>query len=136
MTRSEVLGLRALIEQGIQSLPDKAAVKGVRLHPAWQAGQAYAVDFRVRYAGRLFKAVQSHTAQVGWEPDKAAALWTEICEVHRGTVDDPIPYDGNMALTAGVYYVQDGAVYRCTRDTGIAVHQALTDLVGLYVEKI
>ena len=52
----------------------------------------------------------------------------------RPTQDDPIPYEGNMALENGKYYSRDGVVYRCTRDTGNPVFQALSDLVGLYVE--
>lgn len=134
MTRSEVLAIRQLIEQAVQSLPEAAALKGIRLHPAWVPGAGYAADIRVQFGGRLWRCLQGHTSQVGWEPDTAASLWTEVCESHSGTAQDPVPYDGNMALTEGLYYVQEGVVYRCTRDTGVAVYQALKDLVGLYVE--
>lgn len=50
--------------------------------------------------------------------------------------DDPIPYCGNMALESGKYYSQDGKVYKCTRDTGNPVYNALSELVGLYVEEV
>lgn len=136
MTRHEVAQLRALIERSVQTLPDEAAVKGVRLHPVWQAGTVCPEGYRVRFSGRLFKALQAHTAQAGWEPVNAPSLWTEICESHSGTLEDAIPYNGNMALMAGLYYSQDGMVYHCVRDTEIAVHQPLCDLVGLYVEQI
>lgn len=36
---------------------------------------------------------------------------------------------------AGLYYTQDGVTYLCTRDTGIAVYNDLSDLVGIYVEE-
>ena len=49
---------------------------------------------------------------------------------------DPIPYNGNMALEAGKYYSQSGAVYLCTRDTVNPVYSGLADLVGLYVNKV
>lgn len=65
---------------------------------------------------------------------KTESLWEEICESHAGTLDDPIPYSGNMALTAGLYYIQDYTIYRCTRDTGIPVYNRLAELVGVYVE--
>ena len=67
---------------------------------------------------------------------KAAALYVRVDEAHVGTLADPIPYEGNMALTAGLYYTQDGVTYLCTRDTGIAVYNALSELVGLYVEEM
>ena len=63
-------------------------------------------------------------------------FWEQVCESHTGTEDDPIPYEGNMALTAGLYYVQDGVVYRCIRDTGNPVYHRLEELVGLYVEEV
>ena len=70
---------------------------------------------------------------MGWDPVNAPALWEQINETHTGTEDDPIPYDGNMALTAGLYYIQDGVTYLCNRNTGQPVYNALADLVGLYV---
>ena len=62
------------------------------------------------------------------------SLYERIDETHAGTIDDPIPYEGNMALTAGLYYSQGGVIYLCTRDTVNPVYNALADLVGLYVE--
>ena len=63
-------------------------------------------------------------------------LYVRVVEGHAGTADDPIPYDGNMALTGGLYYTQDGTVYLCVRDTGTAVYHALADLTGTYVEAV
>ena len=64
------------------------------------------------------------------------SLYSKICKTHAGTLDDPIPYSGNMALESGKYYMQDGKVYRCIRDTGNPVYNALSELVGLYVEEV
>lgn len=55
-------------------------------------------------------------------------------EEYAGTKHYPIPYDGNMALESGKYYIQDDVVYLCNRDTGQPVYNALSELVGLYVE--
>ena len=49
---------------------------------------------------------------------------------------DPIPYDGNMALEAGKYYIQDYVIYLCNRDTVNPVYNPLAELVGLYVETV
>lgn len=49
---------------------------------------------------------------------------------------DPIPYDGNMVLTAGLYYHQDYVIYRCIQDTVNPVYHPLSELVGLYVEVV
>ena len=82
-------------------------------------------------------AVPAFAASPGWEPSTATeSLWEEICESHAGTMADPIPYSGNMALESGKYYIQYDVVYLCNRDTGQPVYNALSELVGLYVEVI
>ena len=45
-------------------------------------------------------------------------------------------YDGNMALESGKYYTQSGMTYLCSRDTVNPVYNALSELVGLYVEVV
>ena len=136
MTRAKAKQLRQLIEQLAVTLDDETALTGVELFPIWTIDRAYAVGDKVQCNGKLWRCIQAHTSQTGWEPENAASLWTEICESHAGTLDDPIPYSGNMALESGKYYMQDGKVYRCIRDTGNPVYNALSDLVGLYVEEI
>ena len=88
----------------------------------------------MRWGGKLWRVLQAHTAQTGWEPGNAPSLFEQINETHAGTLDDPIPYEGNMALTSGKYYLQGGVIYRCIRDTGNPVYHSLSQLVGLYVE--
>ena len=87
MTRERALQLRAMIEKASVSLPDEDALEAVELFPAWAADTAYAADQRVRYNGSsgtptptLYKCVQGHTSQAGWEPDKTPALWTEVAK--------------------------------------------------------
>ena len=135
LTAEEVTAL--LIKQQINTLSvdDNIALRMVEFYPEWAADMAYTVGYKVRRNGKLWRVVQAHTAQIGWEPENAASLWEQINETHAGTMDDPIPYSGNMALTAGLYYMQDWVIYLCTRDTGNPVYHTLSELVGLYVEK-
>ena len=128
--------LRPYIEKAAQSLTDTEALQAVELYPEWAVGMAYAIDLKLRRHGKLYRVLQGHTAMVGWEPEKAPALYTEINETHAGTLENPIPYEGNMALESGKYYIQDGVIYRCIRDTINPVYHQLADLVGLYVEEV
>ena len=128
-----------LIRQQINTLAvdDNTALRMVEFYPKWAAGQAYTAGHKVQHGGKLWRCVQAHTSQTGWEPSiDTASLWTEICESHDGTLADPIPYDGNMALESGKYYIQDYTIYLCTRDTGNPVYNALSELVGIYVETV
>ena len=56
----------------------------------------------------------------------------KICETHDGTLVDPIPYEGSMALENGKYYSQDGVTYLCNRDTVNPVYNPLSEMVGIY----
>lgn len=137
LTESEVS--RLLIAQQINSLAvdDQTAVRMTAFYPEWCSGHAYTAGYKVQYNGRLWRCIQAHTSQDSWVPSTdTASLWERIDEEHTGDQYDPIPYDGNMALTAGLYYTQGGMTYLCTRDTGIAVYNALSELVGLYVEEV
>ena len=136
LTESEVS--RMLIAQQINTLTvdDNTALRMTEFYPEWAADTEYTAEYKVQRNGKLWRCRQAHTSQTGWEPENAASLWTEICESHAGTLNDPIPYSGNMALESGKYYMQDGKVYRCTRDTGNPVYNALSELVGLYVEEV
>lgn len=129
--------LRPMIVKASASLSDEDALSAVELFKAWAADTAYATGDRRRRADRLYKCLQSHRSQTGWEPENAPALWEEIAKPGQGeTPDNPNPYNNNMALEEGKYYAQYGVVYVCTRSTGVAVYNDLKDLVGIYVEVV
>lgn len=123
------------------SLTDQQALSVKSLYPSWGEfiGKELAKDTKVQYEDKLFKVVQTHTAQVGWEPGIAtASLFTQIVEDHEGTLDDPIPYpsDGNIVIYNGKYYIENGITYKCVRDSGIPLYTALANVVGNYVQKV
>ena len=99
MKRSEVIEYRQHIEAAIQSLDGNIAVRMMGFHPVWKPDMEYMAGYKVQYNNKLWRAIQTHTSQEGWEPSTAtASIWEEICESHSGTLEDPIPYNGNMAL--------------------------------------
>ena len=131
-----------LIRQQINSLAvdDNTALRMREFYPDWEDMIGQTVEkagFRFKHGGNLYKTIPAnHTFQADWVPGVGTeSLYTRIDETHAGTLADPIPYNGNMALESGKYYSQNGVVYLCTRDTVNPVYNALADLVGLYVEK-
>ena len=133
--------LRTIIETAVQSLSDSEALEAVTLHPAWTSMIGKTVKqagFRFQYGGKLYKTIPAnHTFQVDWVPGVGTeSLYTRIDETHDGSLYDPIPYDGNMALESGKYYIQDEVTYLCNRDTVNPVYNPLRELVGLYVEMV
>ena len=139
LTESEVLAL--LIPQQINALTvdDNTALRMKGFYPSFESviGQTVKQGFKFTHDGKLWKTEQAEmTIQAHYAPGAGTeSLYSEVCETHNGTIDDPIPYSGNMELKAGLCYMQEWVIYLCTRDTIYPVHNTLADLVGLYVEK-
>ena len=72
--------LRPLIEKAAVSLTDTDALDAVELFKHWAVDADYALDVRVSYQNKLYKCVQAHTSQAGWEPPAVPALWTEVAK--------------------------------------------------------
>ena len=140
LTAEEVTAL--LIRQQINTLTvdDNTALRMKDFYPAFESviGQTVRQGFKFTHGGKLWKTEQPEmTIQEHYAPGMGTeSLYSEVCETHAGTLEDPIPYNGNMALESGKYYMQDGKIYRCTRDTVNPVYNALSELVGLYVEEV
>ena len=135
LTEGEVT--RMLLAEQINTIAvdDSTALRMLEYYPEWHSGKDYTAGHKVQYKGELYKVLTAHTSQADWTPDVAPTLFVRIDEVHDGSKYDPIPYEGNMALTEGLYYTQDGGVYICARNTVNPVYAALSELVGLYVER-
>ena len=141
LTESEVLTM--LLKQQVNTLEvdDQTAYRMREFYPAWSdiIGQtAEKAGYKFTYNGDLYKTIPAnHTFAAQWVPgDGTESLYTRIDETHDGSRYDPIPYEGNMALVSGKYYIQDGVTYLCSRDTGSPVYHPLSELVGLYVEEV
>ena len=141
LTESEVMGM--LLRQQVNTLEvdDQTAFRMREFYPEWADifGQtAEKAGYKFTYNGDLYKTIpENHTFAAQWVPgDGTESLYTRIDETHDGSRYDPIPYHGNMALVAGLYYIQDGVPYLCNRDTGNPVYHALSEMVGIYVEVI
>lgn len=133
------LRIKPLYQKGAQSLSDTEALEVKGIYPMWEdlIGTAAEVDYKFTHNDVLYKVIQAHTFLSNWVPGTGIeSLYVAVDEEHAGTIDNPIPYNGNMALEAGKYYSQNGVVYYCTRDTINPVYAALADLVPLYVEVV
>ena len=137
---TEARKLRPIIEQAMQSINGNDALTARSMYPTFESiiGKTVKQGFKFTHGGKLWKTEQPEmTIQEHYAPGMGTeSLYSEVCETHAGTLEDPIPYNGNMALESGKYYMQDVKIYRCTRDTVNPVYNALSELVGLYVEEV
>ena len=80
MNRQTAIKYRRRIEQAAVSLPDEDALDAPEMYPHWREYMALAVNDRICYNDKLYRVVQAHTTQAGWEPDIALALFTEVAK--------------------------------------------------------
>lgn len=137
LTESEVSRMLITAQINTLTVDDHTALRMRAFYPEWAPDTAYTAGFKIQHGGKLWRCVLSHSSQTGWEPSTdTASMWERINETHTGEAADPIPYEGNMVLSDGSYYIQDAAIYRCIRDSINPLYQPLWELVGIYVEEV
>jgi hypothetical protein len=128
-------------------LTPEQMIKHQRFAPAWgediKEGDTVVKGEKFTYEGKLYAVLQDHTILPHYYPSvNTAALYVEVTPDYTeegeeyGTLENPIPYEGNMILENGKYYTQDGVTYLCTRDSINPIYHPLSALVGHYVEEV
>ena len=128
-----------VVQKYAQNITDDAEALEVKLvYPPFDKciGNTVKQGFKFTYEDDLYKVVQPElTLSANYPPGPGTeSLYTRIDETHAGTPEDPIPYEGNMELFEGKYYIQNGVMYVCIRDSVAPLHHNLADLVGIYVQ--
>lgn len=121
MKREHAYKLRDMLHKASASLPDEDALEAVELFPLWHVGIAYEAGQRIRYGDKLYRCVQAHASQAGWEPPATPALWTEVAKPGEIPVWKQ-PTGAQDAYNTGdlVHYPDaDGPVYRSTIDNNV-----------------
>ena len=59
----------------------------------------------------LYKALQPHTLSAEWIPGQGTESLYAKVSLHKGTKEDPIPYEQNMLIEEGKYYTQYDVLY-------------------------
>lgn len=91
----------------------------------------------VIYDDKPWRVRQTHTALSIYPPSlDTASLYEAIDKEHEGTLEDPIPYTPPMEIFEGKYYTQENSIYKCIRDSDVSLSHNLSDLIGIYVNKV
>lgn len=64
-----------LLDDILSVLTDEQAEQFPQAFLEWETGCQYAVGDRRRYNDKLYRCIQAHTSQDGWEPSNTPALW-------------------------------------------------------------
>ena len=108
----------------LPNLSDEQALQVPFIFPKWQANKEYVVGDRVLYLGVLYKVLQAHTSQQGWEPDIAPSLFAKnlIVKDEEGEqVDIPewVQPDSTNPYMIGDKVKFEGKVYQSLIDNNV-----------------
>ena len=78
LTMEEVIRMIITKQINTLSVDDNTALRMVAFYPEWAAGVDYSTGYKVQRGGTLWRCLQAHTSQTGWEPDIAPSLWAKV----------------------------------------------------------
>lgn len=119
MTREQAYALRRMIEKAAVSLDDADALSAVELFPAWSETAHYDTDERVRYGGVLYRCLQPHDAQSGWNPVDAVSLWAKVLIPDPEVIPEWEQPDSTNPYMKGDKVRYNGKVYESLIDNNI-----------------
>lgn len=126
--------LQTAISYTVANIPDQEALNCISIFPEWESyiGKSMPEGVRTQYEGKLYKSRQEIPTVLANQPPgiETAALYAVIDQEHEGTLEDPIPYDQMMEVFAGKYYLEDGIIYICNRDSGQPLYATCASLAG------
>ena len=119
LTAEEVTTL--LIRQQINTLPvdDNTALRMLEFYQEWASGVAYTTGYKVQRSGKLWRCLQDHTSQYGWEPDSAPSLWAKVLIPDETVVPEWGQPDSTNPYSAGDKVAHNGKTWVSNIDSNV-----------------
>ena len=110
-----------LIRQQINTLSvdDNTALRMLEFYPEWDSGVAYTTGYKVQHGGKLWRCLQAHTSQDGWEPDSAPSLWEKVLIPDENVVPEWEQPDSTNPYSAGDKVTHNGKTWVSTIDNNV-----------------
>ena len=116
----EAVQFRSTVNEIIGTLTDEQALAAPVLFPVWQAEVEYKTGDRIRYEGKLYKVIQDHNSQIGWEPIVAASLFAVLLiNEETGEILEWVQPDSTNAYSIGDKVLFEGATYESLIDNNV-----------------
>ncbi len=119
LTESEVF--RLLIARQINTLEvdDNTALRMTEFYPEWASGTDYTAGYKVQHGGKLWRCVQAHTGQTGWEPGNAPSLWAKVLIPDETVIPEWEQPDSTNPYSAGDKVTHNGKIWVSDIDNNV-----------------
>ena len=119
MKLARAMELRAIIEEAMSKEDDSVVLETPQLLPEWKAGIAYKTGKKIQYGGVVWKVLQGHTSQEGWEPGVAPSLFAEVLIPDPDVVPEWKQPDSTNPYMKGDKVTHNGSIWVCTIDNNV-----------------
>ena len=112
---------RILISRQINTLSvdDNTSLRMVEFYPEWEVEQDYTVGFKVQRSGKLFRCLQEHTSQDGWEPENSPSLWAKVLIPDETVIPEWEQPDSTNPYMTGDKVTHNGKTWASTIDNNV-----------------
>lgn len=119
MKLARAIELRAIIEEAMSKEDDSVVLETPQLLPEWKAGIAYKTGKKIQYGGVVWKVLQDHTSQEGWEPGVAPSLFAEVLIPDPDVIPEWKQPDSTNPYMSGDKVTHNGSTWICTIDNNV-----------------
>lgn len=119
MKLARAMELRAIIEEAMSKEDDSVVLETPQLLPEWKAGITYTTGKKIQYGGVVWKVLQDHTSQEGWEPGVAPSLFAEVLIPDPDVIPEWKQPDSTNPYMKGDKVTHNGTTWICTIDNNV-----------------
>ena len=101
------------------SVDDQTALRMAAFYPEWAAGVAYTAEYKVQRSGKLWRCLQDHTSQDGWEPENAPSLWAKVLIPDPDVIPEWEQPDSTNPYSAGDKVMHNGKTWISDVDNNV-----------------
>lgn len=119
MKLARAMELRAIIEEAMSKEDDSVVLEIPQLLPEWKPGIAYTTGKKIQYGRVVWKVLQDHTSQEGWEPGVAPSLFAEVLIPDPDVIPEWKQPDSTNPYMKGDKVTHNGTTWVCTIDNNV-----------------
>ena len=119
LTAEEVTAM--LIRQQINGLTvdDNTALRMTEFYPEWASDTDYTAGYKAQRGGKLWRCVQAHTSQTGWEPENTPSLWAKVLIPDEMVIPEWEQPDSTNAYAKGDKVTHNGKTWASDVDGNV-----------------
>lgn len=119
MILDEARQLRKLLENNTENMDDEKILSYPAFVEKWHPGTSYAAGKRVAHDNVIYKVLQDHTSQDGWEPDNAQSLFARVLIPDTDTIYDWVQPDSTNPYMQNDRVRHNGVIWVSDADNNV-----------------